>query len=315
MRAAVVERYGEPEAVRVVEVADPSPGRGEVLVRVHATAVTSADARIRGARFPPGFGAVARLAFGLRRPRRPVLGGVFSGVVEVTGPAVEGVAVGDEVCGMTGIRMGAHAELLVVPATKAVPKPASVSHDQAAGLLFGATTAHFFLRRKAEVTPGARVLVVGAAGAVGTSAVQLAARAGAEVTGVCRAANAPLVERLGAAHVIDHTATPLAEVTEHYDIVLDAVGSLTASSGRRLLRDGGVLLLAVASLGDTLRARRHVRTGTATERPDDIAELLAMVADQTLTVVIDGVSPLSDIADAHRRVDTGRKVGNLIIHP
>jgi len=137
VRAAVFDRYGGPEVVRITEVPRPEPGRNDVLVQVRAAAVTSGDARIRGARFPRGFAAPARLAFGVRRPRRRVLGSAFSGVVAAVGPAVDALSVGDEVAGMVGMWMGAHAELLVVPAARAVRKPAAVSHEDAAGVLFG----------------------------------------------------------------------------------------------------------------------------------------------------------------------------------
>jgi NADPH:quinone reductase-like Zn-dependent oxidoreductase len=315
MRAAVVQRYGTPDVVRVVDVDTPTPGTRAVLVRVRATAVTAADSRIRGARFPRGFGPFARLAFGLRRPRRPVLGNTFSGVVEAVGDGVTGVAVGDEVCGTTGLRMGTHAEQVVVPAKRLVAKPAGVSHDDAAGVLFGGQSALFFLRDKANVGPGTTVLVNGASGAIGTSAVQLARHAGATVTAVTSGANADLVRSLGAEHVVDHTTTDVASLTERYDVVLDTVGSLSPTSGRRLLADGGVLLLAAADLGETLRARGDVRAGTSPERTEDVRELLDLVASGALRVVLDRVVPLDDVVAAHARVDSGHKVGNLVMHP
>ncbi len=315
MRAAVVERYGGPELVRVAEVSTPRPGPRQVLVRVRAVAVTSGDARIRAARFPPGFAVPARLAFGLRRPRRPILGSACSGVVEAVGSEVDGLTPGDEVCGMVGARMGAHAELVVAAADRMVPKPAAVTHDDAAGVLFGGTTARWFLHENAAVAAGSTVLVNGASGAVGTNAVQLARRAGATVTGVCSGANATLVTGLGAHRVIDHTTVDLATVAERFDVVFDAVGNLTAASGRRLLNPGGVLLLAVAGLGDLLRARGPVVAGSGPERAVDFAALVALVAAGDLRVVIDEVFDLDHVVDAHRRVDTGHKVGNVLLHP
>lgn len=315
MRAAVVHEYGAPGVVRVVETDTPTPGPKDVLVRVRSAAVTAADSRIRGARFPRGFGPFGRLAFGLRRPRRPVLGNTFSGVVEAIGDKVEGVAVGDEVAGATGLRMGTHAQYAVVPASRVVAKPAGVSHDDAAGVLFGGTTALFFLRDKATVRPGTTVLVIGASGAIGTSAVQLAKHFGGVVTGVTSGANVELVRSLGADHVIDYTTTDLASLPERYDVVLDTVGTLSPASGRRLLADGGVLLLAVADLGETLRARGDVKAGSAPERAADARELLDLVASGALEVVLDRVVPLDDVVAAHERVDSGRKVGNLVLHP
>lgn len=315
MRAAVVDRYGAPEVVRVVEVPQPTPRTDEVLVRVRAAAVTSGDARIRGARFPAGFAFFARPVFGIRRPRRPILGGTFSGQVEAVGACVRGFAPGDEVCGMTGARMGAHAELVAVRATRLARKPSAVTHDDAAGVLFGGSAALFFLRDKASVRSGTSVLVNGASGAIGTNAVQLAKHPGATVTGVTSQANVELVATLGADRVIDYTREELAGLGDRFDVVLDTVGNLSIASGRRLLTEHGVLLLAVAGLGDNLRARGNVVAGVAPERAADFDHLLRLVADDTLTVVIDQAYDLADIVEAHRRVDSGHKVGNVLVNP
>lgn len=313
MRAAVVERYGGPDVVRVVERPDPAIGKGQVVVRVAAAAVTSADARIRGARFPRGFGAMARLAFGVRRPRRPVLGGVFSGVVEQVGGGVSGIAVGDEVCGMTGIAMGTHAELVVARADRLVPKPAGVTHSDAAAIIFGGTTALHYLRDR--VRPGSRVLINGASGAIGTAAVQLARRDGAHVTGICSEANADLVRSLGSEEVVDHTVMPWQTLTDRFDLVLDTVGNIDIAGGRELLADGGRLGLAVASLGQTMRARGDVFAGPSPENPEDFARLLELVEAGHMRVVVDRELALDEIVEAHRIVDTGRKVGNIVVLP
>lgn len=315
MRAAVVDRYGPPEVVQVREVAVPTPKAGQVLVRVRATPVTSGDARIRAGRFPPGFAPFARVALGFRGPRRPVLGGVLSGVVEAVGDDVTGFAVGDEVCGMTGVRMGAHAELAVAPAKKLVRKPPAVSHDDAAGLLFGATAALHYLRDRTAVQSGDTVLVNGASGAVGTAAVQLAVHLGGRVTGVTSGRNAALVTDLGAERTIDHTAVDVTEIPDRFDVVLDTVGNLSIRSGRTLLAPGGRLGLAVAGLGDTIRARGAVSAGPAGERAEDFDVLLGLAVSGTLRVVIEQVYELDQIVEAHRRVDTGHKVGNVVVRP
>lgn len=315
MLAAVVEKYGDPEVVRVTEVARPEPKADEVVVRVESVAVTSGDARIRAARFPGGFAPFARLAFGVVRPRRAILGTTFSGVVDTVGPAVRAVAPGDQVCGMTGMRMGAHAQYVAVPAARLARRPAGVTHDDAAGLLFGGTTALHFLRGRAAVGPGRSVLVNGASGAVGTNAVQLARHLGATVTGVTSAANAALVTELGAEHVLDYRVDDLLTLADRFDVVLDTVGNLTIASGRRLLHPGGVLVLAVATLGQTVRARGDVVAGPAPERVEDMDHLLGLVAAGDLTVVHDRAFALADIAEAHRRVDGGRKRGNIVVHP
>lgn len=304
MRAAVYRDYGGPIAIEEV----PLPTSDGVLVRVKAAAVTSADSRIHHARFPAGFAPLARLAFGLRRPRQRVLGSVFAGVVErAAGPFAEG----DAVCGMTGPRMGAHAERIAVSPDRLARVPAGVSMADAAGVLFGGTTALHFLRGR--VASGHRVLVNGASGAVGTLAIQLAKRFGGHVTAVTSGANAELVRSLGADRVVEYTTHPVSALDERFDVVLDTVGNLSIASGRRLLADRGVLLLAVATLGETLRAWGSVKAGPAPERPADFTELLELVATGELRVVHDGAYELDDIADAHRRVDSGRKVGNVVV--
>ncbi|MCY7401049.1 MAG: NAD(P)-dependent alcohol dehydrogenase [Nocardioides sp.] len=297
----------------MVELPDPMAGKGKVVVRVHATTLNSGDARIRGCRFPPGFAVPGRLALGIRGPRQPVLGVVYSGVGEAVGPGVDGFAVGDEVCGMTGAAMGAHAELAAVRADRLCAKPAGVDHQQAAAILFGGSTARHFLRDLAG--PGRRVLVNGASGAVGTAAVQLAHLAGAHVTGVCSARNADLVRALGADDVVDHAHSRVSDLAETYDVVLDAVGNLDRSSGRRLLATHGVLVLAAAGLADTVLARGNVRAGVSSEDPADFAWLLERVAAGELRAVIDRTLPLTDIVEAHRVVDSGRKVGNVVVIP
>lgn len=315
MRAAVHDTFGGPEVVRVEERPVPDPSAREVLVRVAAASVNSADSRIRGRRFPRGFGAVAPLMFGLGRPRIRVLGGAFSGVVDAVGADVAGIAPGDAVAGTTGMAMGAHAEFVAVRADRVVPVPSGVTHDDAAGVIFGGLTALWFLRDRAVVRPGQRVLVVGASGAVGTMAVQLARLAGASVTGVCSAANAELVRSLGAERVIDHRTADVATLPDRFDVVLDAVGVLDRHTGRRLLAPDGVLLLAVASLADTVLARGNVKAGSGPERAADVAHLLGLVAAGGLRAVHDGVLDLDRIAEAHARVDSGRKVGSLIVRP
>jgi NADPH:quinone reductase-like Zn-dependent oxidoreductase len=315
MRAVVVDRYGPPDVARIVEVPRPVPRKDEVLVRVVAAAVTSGDARIRGARFPPGFALPVRLAFGLRGPRRRILGMVFSGIVEAVGPGVANVAPGDAVCGMTGMPMGAHAEYVRVAAQRVTAVPSGVSHADAAGLLFGGSTALYFLRDKAKVGPGMTVLVNGASGAVGSNAVQLARHFGATVTGVTSAGNADFVRGLGASHVIDYAVADVRALADRFDVVFDAVGNLSIASGRPLLRDGGVLVLAVASVWDMLRARRGVVAGSSPEQAADFAWLLQRVVANELSVVIDRTFPLDQIGDAYRLVDSGHKRGNVIVRP
>lgn len=315
MNAAVFERYGPPEVIHLAEVLRPEPGKRDVLVRVQASAVTSGDSRIRGARFPPGFAPMVRLIIGIHRPRRRILGDTFAGVVDAVGAHVSGIAVGEAVCGMTGTKLGTHSQYVVARADNVASIPAGVSFDEAAGLVFGGTAALFFLRDKASVSPGKSVLINGASGAVGTNAVQLAKHFGANVTAVTSPANAELVTHLGADRVVDSDHHNLATDNGRFDVVLDCVGNLMITSGRRLLAEEGVLVLLVASLWNTIRARGNVVAGAAPERVADIEFLLGLVVAGKLTVVHDRSYDLEHIVDAHRYVDTGQKIGNVIVHP
>lgn len=315
MRAAVVDRYGPPSVARVTEVADPRPKRDQVIVRVEAAAVTSGDARIRAARFPAGMALPARLALGLRGPRNRVLGMAVSGTVDDVGDAVTGLAIGDEVAGMTGGRMGAHAERVAVEVKRLVRKPAAVSHEAAAAALFGGTTAWHFLHDVAKLRAGQDVLVIGASGAVGTSAVQLAKLAGATVTGVASARNGELLRGLGVDEHVDYTATDPARLGRRFDVIIDAVGTLTPRSARQLVREGGTAVLAVADLWQQLRARGQVKAGTAPGSAALVEHLMPLLERGELDPVIQQTLPLAEIARAYEIVDSGHKVGNVVVRP
>lgn len=315
MKAATYDRYGPPEVVRVSEVPTPEPGDSEVLVRVEAVAVTSGDARIRAARFPRGFAFPARLAFGLRAPRRKVLGSAFSGVIEKTGDKVTGFSPGDEVCGMNGIHMGAHAEYLAVSERRLARKPAGVSHADAAGILFGGSAALYYLRDQCAIKPGDSILINGAAGSIGTAAVQIAQVPKAKVTAVCSSRNFDLVRRLGAERVVDYNETPVTELTDRFDVVLDCVGNLDRKTGSRLATNDGFLLLPAAGLVEVVRPGGRVRSGTSPEEPADFTYLLDAIEESRLDPVTETLDGLEQITEAYRRIDSGHKTGNLVILP
>ena len=318
MQAAVVRRYGAPEVIEIEDRPMPEPKRGEVMVRVEAVAVTAADGRLRAARFPRGFGVIAKLGIGFSGPRKRVLGIAYSGVIERVGEGVAGFSPGDEVAGMNGKTLGMHAQYARVSVDRVAPKPAELSHADAAGVLFGGTAALYFLRDRAGVRPGQTVLVNGASGAVGSAAVQLARHFGAGVTAITSATNAELVRRIGAESVIDYAATPLAVLAargQRYDVVFDAFGNIDRELGLRLLRTEGTLVLAVADLVDTVRARGQVAAGVAPERPADFAELMRLAATGILDPLTRSLGSLDALVQAHRIVDSGHKVGNLVVHP
>ncbi|WP_271985227.1 NAD(P)-dependent alcohol dehydrogenase [Pseudoclavibacter terrae] len=315
MRAAVVTRYGPPEAVVITEVPNPTPRTGEVIVRVEAAAVTSGDARMRAGRFPAGFGMLARLGIGVRGPRKKVIGIAVAGTVESSGATDSGFPPGTRVAAMIGSGLGGHAELARVPIARLARLPEQVSFEDAAGLLFGGGTALQFLRERAHVQPGERVLINGASGAVGSSAVQLAKHLGAHTTAISSARNRSFALRLGADEHVDYTSTPVGDLDARYDVILDTVGNLSRRSGRHLLSPTGRLILAVAGLADTVAARGNVIAGPIPERTADITELLELAATGALDPVTSVAGGLESIRDAYAVVDSGRKVGNLVILP
>ena len=320
MRAAVCERYGPPEVVRLTHVPRPEPGPREILVRVHATSVTSGDWRVRSLELPPGFALLGRPMLGWRGPRQPILGTEASGVVESIGPGVTRWRPGDAVIVFTGIRMGCHAEFVVVGEEGPVAaKPSDWSHEEAVGLSFGGATALHYLQ-KAGVGPGRRVLINGASGGVGTAAVQLARHFGADVTGVCSGANVAMVRGLGADDVLDYTREDFATAGREYDIILDVVGTAPYERVRGCLAPGGVLVLVLAGLGrilaapiQSLRSPHRVIAGPAAERPEYIRTLAHLADEGHLRPVIDRRFPFDQIVEAHRHVDSGRKRGNVVV--
>jgi NADPH:quinone reductase-like Zn-dependent oxidoreductase len=317
MKAAVYRRYGPPDVVRIEEVARPDPKTNQLLVRVRATTVSAGDSRLRSARVPPGFGLMMRLAFGIFGPRRHTLGWEFAGEVVAVGPSVARFVPTERVF---GTRMGSHAEYVVAPEGSVALIPHNLTFEDAAALVFGGMTSLFYLRDKAKVQPGERVLINGASGAVGTAAVQLAKHFGATVTGVCSAANAELVRSLGAERVIDYAREDFTQTGETYDVILDAVGNCPFGRGKHALAPGGRLLLVVASLGQMLggmlrpsRAGRRVLTGVGATRAEDLRFLGTLAESGALRPVIDRTYPLARIVDAHSYVDTGRKRGNVVV--
>lgn len=309
-----MSRYGPPDVAVIEELPIPLVRPNEVLLRIEAVAVTAGDARMRGATFPRGFALPARLALGLRGPRVRVLGSSFSGVVEQVGSGVTDFAVGDEIAGMNGARMGAHAQFAAIRASSIVHKPKQVSHIEAAGVLFGGTTAMHFLRDR--IAEGSRVLVNGASGAVGSSAVQLAALAGAEVTAVASQANVDLVTRLGATHTINYQENAIDDLPDHsFDLVFDAVGNIDRSHGLQLTTPNGYLVLAAANLWDTIRAGGRVLASPATESAGDMTYLLGLLEKGKLDPVTRSLGGLEAVVDAYRIVDSGRKVGNIVVQP
>jgi NADPH:quinone reductase-like Zn-dependent oxidoreductase len=320
MQAVEVTRYGDPEVLELRVVPRPKPAAGEILVRVRAASVSSGDARIRSLRMPPGMLFLGRLALGWRRPRRPVLGTDLAGEVVEIGAGVTQHRVGDAVVAFVGAAMGAHAELVRLKEEAALPMPDTLTFEQAAALPFGACTALHYLRRAAQLRAGERVLILGASGAVGAAAVQIARHDGADVTAVCSAANAALVSELGASTAIDYAHEDFTQGSARWDVVMDCVGATDYARTARVLRPGGRLLRVVCGLGGLFaalwqgRSRGHrVIAGVSPGSVEDLRTALDLARAGALRPVIDATFPLAQIANAHARVDSGRKRGSVVL--
>lgn len=318
MRAIVYRAYGGPEVAEVVDLPKPSATAGTVLVRVEASAVGASDVAFRR-----GEPFAARLFSGLRRPRPAVQGSDFAGTVEAVGEGVTDLRPGDRVWGATGVAMGSHADIVRVKASGAIARrPKELSATDAAALVDA--TAMAFLRDTAQLSPGERVLINGASGAVGTMAVQLALAWGAEVTAVCSAARAEAVRALGVVRVLDYRSADILGLGDHFDVVFDVNGNLGYRRARDILTPTGRYLITVPTLGAfwwhlvTLGSRgRRSRLALTGLRKDaakraDLEATAALVRDGSLRAVIEATYSIEEVSAAHAHLDRGR-VGQLVL--
>jgi NADPH:quinone reductase-like Zn-dependent oxidoreductase len=322
MRAIVYDRYGPADVLRISEVARPEPKPNEVLVKVHAVAVTRADGETRSAnrRSGPVVSAVSRLVFGFRRPRQPILGKDFAGEVTEVGPAVTRFKPGDVVFGSTGFRFGAFAEYVAAKETSMIAlKPSGSSFVQAAAITDGAIYALLPLQA-ARLRKGQTVLVYGASGAIGTAGVQLAKHFGAVVTAVCSTATLELMKTLGADHVIDYTRDDFTKNGERYDVIFDAVGKHSFRRCEPSLNPGGVYLPTDKFENIILALRPRPRDGKRVYflaprgvGGEPVQLLRKLVEAGEFRPVIDRTYPFQDVVEAARYVDTEQKVGNVVL--
>jgi NADPH:quinone reductase-like Zn-dependent oxidoreductase len=315
MRAVVYDRYGPPEVQRLEEVERPIPKDDEILVRIHATTVTRSDCGLRSAEY-----FISRFVTGLRRPKQRILGLELSGKVAVIGRAVTQFAVGDRVFGVTG--SGAHAEFVCLGEDAALaPMPSGMTFEEAAAVCDGAALALACLR-PVQLRESSHVLIYGASGSVGTAGVQLVKSIGATVTAVCGTKNVELVKSLGADQVIDYTREDFRKNGQRYDVIFDAVGKTSFRRCRGSLKPGGVFcetdlgfvwhvpLLALATkwIGD-----KRVALGITRYTKGDVLYLKELIEAGKYRAVIDRTYPLAQVVEATRYVETGQKVGNVVL--
>ena len=316
MKAIIYEQYGPPEVLQLREVEKPSPKDNEVLIRIHATAVNSGEVRLRKA--DP---FAVRFMFGLFRPKKPILGVSLAGEIEAVGKSVTRFKKADAVYGTTGMSFGAYAEYKCLSEDGVLAiKPVNLTYREAAVIPFGGTTALSFLR-KGKIQSAQKVLIYGASGAVGTSAVQLAKYFGAEVTGVCSTANAAMVKSLGADKVIDYTQQDFTKSSETYDIIFDTVGKSPFAGCIKSLKKNGYYLRTVhmelsaifRGLWISLTGSKKVIGGGITETADDLIFLNSLIEAGQLKPVIDRTYAFEQMAEAHAYVEKGHKKGNVAI--
>ena len=314
MRAAVYDRYGPPDVLRVADVERPVPAADEVLVRIHASTVTRTDCGFRSAEI-----FVSRFFTGLHRPKRRILGLEFAGEVDAVGAAVTEFEVGDLVF---GVGAGAHAEFVCVRESGALSRmPTGTTFEEAAAVCDGASLALACLRKAGDLD-GRSVLVYGASGSVGTAGVQLAKHFDAHVTAVCDTKHVELVRSLGADKVIDYMHEDFTRNGERYDVVFDAVGKESFRRCRHSLKPGGtfvdtdpgflwqipVLALLTRWIGD-----KRVALGITRYAKRDVVLIKELIEAGTYRAVIDRRYPLDEIVEAHGYVETGQKTGNVVL--
>lgn len=296
----VCTNYGQPDVLILKEVDAPVPKENEVLVKIHASTVTAGDIRVRTFNSPLLLWVPMRIVLGLTRPRKPILGVELAGEIITVGQKVKRFKKGDQIFALTGMNFGGHAEYTCLPENALMSiKPSNVSYEEAASVLYGATTALYFLR-KGNIQKGHKVLINGASGSVGTYAVQLAKYFGAEVTGVCSTTNVEMVKSLGADQVIDYTEEDFTSQGDYYDIIFDAVGKKSKSSCKKALTPNGSYVTVDGQ-------------GIAKVRLEDLVFLRELMERREIRSVIDRIYLLEELAEAHRYVEEGHKKGNLVI--
>ena len=328
MKAIVYTEYGTPDVLKLTEVTKPAPKANEILVRVHATSVNFGDSMARNFiavtprtfNMPWLFWILAKLSFGLSKPKTTILGSEFAGEIEAIGNNVKRFKPGDQVFGYLGQSMGAYAEYLCMPENGCVAiKPANLTYEQAAVVPYGAIMA-LSLLRKANIQPKQKVLINGASGGIGSAAVQIAKHLGAEVTGVCGTPRLEFVKSLGADHVLDYTKQDFTQNGKMYDLIFDILGKSSFSRCRNSLKPEGIHLFASFKMKQLFQMLWTSRTGSqrvicaiAPGSTEDLLSVKELIEAGKIKSIIDRCYPLEQAAEAHQYVETGQKKGNVAL--
>ena len=328
MKAMVFTVYGPPEVFQLKEVEKPTPKEDEVLIRVHATPVTFGEVISRNFTFSPSefwlplpLYPIARMQFGYRKPKVNILGAEFAGVIEATGADVTLFNEGDQVFGFLGESFGANAEYLSTPEDGLLAiKPANLTFEQASAVCFNAMIALSFIRDKANIKSGDKVLINGASGGIGQYALQLAKYYGAEVTGVCSTTKVEFVKSIGADFVIDYTKEDFTKNGQTYNVIFDTARITSYSKCKSSLKDNGRYLLAVFGMREVFQTLRTSLIGSkkvigtmGSIDKERLHFLRELVEAGEIKVVIDRTYPLEQLVEAHRYVESGQKKGNVVI--
>ena len=324
MKAVVTTKYGPPDVLELQEVEKPAPKENQVLIRIHATTVTAGDCEMRSVDLPLGYQLILRMGFGFRGPRRKIQGSEVAGEIEAIGRDVKQFKVGDQVFGSAGLRFGANAEYICLPEKPGemdggvAIKPANMSYEEAATVPFGGRDSLHFLRL-AKIQSGQKILINGAGGSIGTFAIQLAKHFGAEVTAVDGTAKLDMLRSLGADHVVDYTKEDFTKSGEVYDVIFDVVGKISFSRTGKSIKQDGTYLLAnpVSQMAQALWTRvtsgRKVIMQAAGGTIADLVFLRGLIEEGKIRTVIDKSFPLEEIVEAHKYVEKGGKLGNVVI--
>lgn len=321
MKAIVYTEYGSPDVLHVKEVEKPTPKDDEVLIKVHAAEVTKADCEMRSFKFQvKWFWLPLRLAFGLIKPRKQILGGYFAGVVESVGKAVSKFRKGDRIFGATGLRFGAYGEYLCLPASYTLAKkPENITFEEAAAVPLGGLNALHFLRA-ANVQKREKVLINGAGGSIGTFGVQIAKAVEAEVTAVDSAIKEDMLRRIGADHFVDYSKADFTKSGNTYDVIFSMVAKSSYSACLRALNLRGRYLLANPRVSDMLKSvvttmftDKKAVFALAGETEEELITLQKMIEAGEIKPIVDKVYPFEQPAEAHRRVETEQRLGPVVI--